>query len=127
MESVEKLVNKWGYKKGSCRVWIKVLKIEEGFIPNRKDDDAYDFTSYFCTTGTDGDIFLENGVENIELHVREPTCVNGVTNVDNLGDEVIEDLDDTKDDRAIALLDAFEGIDVTLPIREEGVVAGLLG
>ncbi|XP_058766212.1 uncharacterized protein LOC131639766 [Vicia villosa] len=126
METVENLVNKWGYKKGSYRVWAKILEIDEGYIPIRKDDDAYDFDSYFCANGTEGDLYLEHDAENIELYVREPACVNGDTDLDDLGDEVVEGLDDSEDDRATALLDGFEGIDVTLPLREEGVVAGLL-
>ncbi|CAK8575777.1 unnamed protein product [Lathyrus sativus] len=127
IDSVHKMVNRWGYKKGSYRLWTKFLEIDESFIQIRKDDDAYDFGSYCCAMVTDGDIFVEYDVKNMELGVREPKCVNRVTDMEGIEDEVVEGLDDREDDIATALVDGFEGIDVTLPIREYGVITGLLG
>lgn len=49
-----------------------------------------------------------------------------VTYVKGLDDEVVERLDDSEDDRAIALVDGFGGVDVIIPINQGEIVAGLL-
>lgn len=79
MSEIHRLVNKWGYKEGSYRLWTKILEIDEDFFQIRKDDDAYNFAAYDCTTKVDGDIYLEHDVTDIELKVRVPKCVNRVT------------------------------------------------
>lgn len=71
--------------------------------------------------------YLEHDVNDIEQKVRFPKCVNGVTNMEGLDDKVVEGFDDGEDDKTIAFIDGFEGIDVNVPINHGDVVPGLLG
>ncbi|KAI5400612.1 hypothetical protein KIW84_065482 [Lathyrus oleraceus] len=90
----------------------------------RNDDDAYDFHAYACITEVDGDIYLEHDVNDIELKVRVPRCINGMTNMEGLDDDGVEDFDDSEDERTIAIIDGFYGMDVNLPITQEAICAG---
>ncbi|KAI5402637.1 hypothetical protein KIW84_050293 [Lathyrus oleraceus] len=58
---------------------------------------------------------------------KDPKCVNGVTNVEGLDDEVVEGLNDSEDDRVTALVDGFDGVDVIVPINQGQIVARLIG
>lgn len=69
---------------------------------------------------------MEHDVDDVELRVRVPKCVNGVKDVEGLDDEVVEGLDNSEDDRATALVDGFDEVDVTVPINQGEIVAGLL-
>ncbi|KAI5447078.1 hypothetical protein KIW84_014794 [Lathyrus oleraceus] len=66
-----RLVNRWGYKEGSYRLWTKFLDIDEDLFHIRKDDDAYNFAAYDCATKVDGDIHLEHDVTNLELKAQK--------------------------------------------------------
>lgn len=46
--------------------------------------------------------------------------------VEGLEEEIIDGLDDNEDDRAIALVNGFEGIDVTFPINGDASINELL-
>lgn len=98
--------------------------VDENFFQLRNDDDAYDFHAYACITEVDGDIYLEHDVNDIKLKVRVPRCINGMTNMEGLDDDGIEDFDDSEDERTIAIIDGFYGMDVNLPINQEAIVAG---
>ncbi|KAI5423905.1 hypothetical protein KIW84_030211 [Lathyrus oleraceus] len=89
----------------------------------KKDADAYDFVAYACATQDDEGIFMEHDVKDIEVEARVPKCVNGVTYMEGIYDEVIEGLDDSEDDRATALVDEFDGGDVVVPINHRDIVA----
>ncbi|KAI5434587.1 hypothetical protein KIW84_021427 [Lathyrus oleraceus] len=115
--SIRTLVNMWGYKEGTYRLWTKIMEMDEGFFQITKDDDAYDFAAYSCATQVDGDIFFEHDVDDMKLRVRVPKCVNRVTGVEGLDDEVVERLDNSEDDK----------FGVTILINQGELVAGLLG
>ncbi|KAI5432133.1 hypothetical protein KIW84_036037 [Lathyrus oleraceus] len=99
------------------------MEIYENFFQITKDDDAYGFAAYACATQFEGDIFVEHDVDDIKLRIRVLKYVNGVTKVEGLDYEMVEGLDDSEDDRVIALVDGF---DVTVPINQWEIVAGLL-
>ena len=90
-----------------------ILEIYENFFQITKDDDAYGFAAYACATQFDGDIFVEHDVDDIKLRVRVLKCVNGVIDIKIIHDKMVEGLDDSEDDRVIAPVDGFDGIDVT--------------
>lgn len=50
---------------------------------------------------------MKHGVQNIELGVREPNCLNKVIDVEDLTNEVVEGFEDSEDDRAIATIEKF--------------------
>ncbi|KAI5445504.1 hypothetical protein KIW84_013655 [Lathyrus oleraceus] len=120
-------MNKWGYKEETYRLWTKILEIDEDFFQISKDDDAYDFVTYTCATNVDGDIFVEHDVDDIEVRVRVPKCINGVADVAGIYDEVVEWLDDSEDDKVNAIVDGFDGVDVSVPINQWELVSRLIG
>ncbi|KAI5433893.1 hypothetical protein KIW84_020937 [Lathyrus oleraceus] len=92
----------------------------------RNDDDAYNFAAYACSVHFDGDIYLEHDVSDIELKVKVPRCINGMTNMEGLNDDGAKCFNDSEDEITTAIIDGFDGIDVNLPISQEGIVAGYL-
>ena len=56
-----------GYKKGTFRLWTKVLEIQEGYILIKKDDDAYDFASFFSAMNIVGHLFMEHSQGGLDL------------------------------------------------------------
>lgn len=113
MAKIRKLVNIWGYKEGTYRLWMNILEIDEDFFQIRKDDDAYNFAAYACATPVNRDICVEHDVKDIELEAGVLKCVNGVIDIKIIYDKVVEGLDDSEDDRVIAPVDGFDGVDVT--------------
>ncbi|KAI5420339.1 hypothetical protein KIW84_044213 [Lathyrus oleraceus] len=99
MSEVRKLVNRWGYKEGSYRLWMKILEIDEDFFQIRKDGDAYDFGAYAYTTQVDGDIYLKHDANDIKIESRpkkkiddDEYCNDGLDNLD---------LDESSDDERL--------------------------
>ena len=70
---------------------------------------------------------MEHSLGGLDADDMEPNCVNEVNEMDGLEEEMVEGLDDSEDERATALLDGFEGIDVTLPLNEDVSLSGLFG
>lgn len=90
------------------------------------NDDAYDFAAYACATQVDVEMFVEHDVTDIEVTVKSPRCVNEMVELDGCNDEGFEGFNDNGDERTTAIVDGFDGIDVSLPINEGTIVAGLL-
>ncbi|XP_058769018.1 uncharacterized protein LOC131642868 [Vicia villosa] len=67
-----------------------------------------------CANRIDGELFIEHDVDDLGASVTSPRCVNEV--VDMEGSD--EGLGDSEDERATAILDGFEGIDIGLPMKE---------
>lgn len=52
---------------------------------------------------------MEHDVNDIKLKVRIPKCVNWVTYMDEINDEVVEGFNDCEDGIATAFVDGFHG------------------
>ncbi|CAI8597113.1 unnamed protein product [Vicia faba] len=74
-----------------------------------------------------GHLFVEHSQGGLYADDTKLNCVNEVNEMDGLEEEMVEGLDDSEDERATALLDGFEGIDVTLPLNEDVSLSGLFG
>lgn len=118
MVTLNRMLTGWGFKQGTYRAWTKIVEFDPIFFHISKDDDCYDFAAYACVTEVDGVMYVEHDVGNVSGSVRSPRCVNEIVEMDRFDDEGVEGLGDSEDERATAILDGFEGIDVTIPIRQ---------
>ncbi|XP_058765177.1 uncharacterized protein LOC131638625 [Vicia villosa] len=124
MHHILNLVTGWGYLEGCFRLWTKIVDIDPNYFQITNDGDAYDFAAYCCAMQVDGEIFVEH----------DPSVVGNVTpkyvsDLEVSDEEIIEGFNDSEDERTTAIVDGFDdldGIDVTVPIREGPVIAGLL-
>ncbi|XP_058781430.1 uncharacterized protein LOC131655613 [Vicia villosa] len=123
LDSIHRLVMGWGYREGTYRIWTLIREIYEDYFQIRKDDDCYDFATYNCVNRIDGELFIEHDVVDIGATVRLPRCVNEVGEMEGSDEEEVEGLGDSEDERATALVDGFEGIDISLPQKEVPKVA----
>ncbi|KAI5384162.1 hypothetical protein KIW84_071244 [Lathyrus oleraceus] len=124
--NIRKLVNNWGYIKGTYKMWTKILNIYENFFQIRNSDYAYDFAAYACAAEVDGEMFVEHDVTGIEIIVKSHMCMNEMVELDGFDDEGVEGFNDSEDERTTAIADGFDGIDVSLPITKGTIVVGLL-
>ncbi|XP_058779616.1 uncharacterized protein LOC131653480 [Vicia villosa] len=123
MHHVLNLVTGWRYLEGSFRLWTKILDIDPNYFQIRNDGDAYDFAAYGCAMQVDGEIFVEHGPSVVG------NCPKFESDLEVSDEEVVEGFNDSEDERTTAIVDGFDeldGIDVTVPIREGPVIAGLL-
>ncbi|XP_058742255.1 uncharacterized protein LOC131614714 [Vicia villosa] len=118
MDSVHRLVMDWGYREGTYRIWTLIREICEDCFQLKKDDDCYDFAAYSCVNQIDGELFIEHDVDYSVASVRSPRCVNEVVEMEGSDEDDVEGLGDSEDERATAILDGFEGIDIGLPMKE---------
>src|ERR1044072_7405599 len=118
MGSIHSLLTGWGYKEGTYRVWTLNREIDDNYFQIRMDEDCYDFAAYSCATQTDGVLFREHNVAVMGARVRLPRCVNEVSQMEGSDEDDVEGLGDSEDDRATALVDGFEGVDIGLPKNE---------
>jgi hypothetical protein len=118
MDSVRKMLNGWGFNEGTYRVWTKIIEIDSNHFQIRKDDDCYDLAAFSCANEVEGHIFVEHDVIDTSVSVVSPRCVNETVEVDNWDEDGVEGLGDSEDERATGLMDGFEEIDFTVPIRE---------
>ncbi|XP_058747019.1 uncharacterized protein LOC131620008 [Vicia villosa] len=96
------------------------------FTMIKRDDDCYDFEAYANANKVDGEMFVEHEVIDVSLTVRSLRCVNEVVQMDKCDEDGVEGLGDSEDERATALLDGFEGIDVTIPVNEAPSLSGFM-
>ncbi|XP_058726497.1 uncharacterized protein LOC131597850 [Vicia villosa] len=118
MDSIHRLVMGWGYREGTYRIWTLIREISEDYFQIRKDEDCYDFAAYSCANLIDGELFIEHDVDDLGASVTSPRCVNEVVEMEGSDEDVVEGLGDSEDERATAILDGFEGIDIGLPMKE---------
>src|SRR3954470_3561625 len=74
-------------------------------------------------------MFVQHDVSEVASNGR-PICVHEFTelNEDVSDEDVVKGLNDSEDERTTALVDGFgyDGPDVTIPLREGPIIAGLL-
>ncbi|KAI5417211.1 hypothetical protein KIW84_042000 [Lathyrus oleraceus] len=112
-----------------CNMFVLKFRLNVAlkyFRTIRSNDDAYDFAAYTCATEVDGKIFVEYDVTGIEVIVNSPRCVNEIIDLDGCDDEGVERFNDSENERTTAIVDGFDGIDVSLPINEGTIFVGLL-
>ncbi|XP_058766709.1 uncharacterized protein LOC131640313 [Vicia villosa] len=71
-------------------------------------------------------MFLEHDVIYVSVSVRSPRCVNEVVQMINVDEDGVEGLGDSEYERATALLNGFEDIDVTIPVNEAPSLSGFM-
>ncbi|XP_058741808.1 uncharacterized protein LOC131614203 [Vicia villosa] len=122
VQRIQNLISGWGYLEGSYKVWTKITDIDPNYFQIRSDDDAYDFGAYCCAMQVDGVLCVEHAACISVTGSNQ----NIVYELEDSEEEIVEGLNNSEDERTTAIADGFDGIDVTIPLSEGPVIAGLL-
>ena len=70
-----KLVLDWGHKRNEFRVWSKLEGIYEFYFEVNTDDCVLDVASFVVGENTEGHLYVEHNLKDIQVKVVKPQCI----------------------------------------------------